>query len=214
MTRMVDTIMLIPILLQLKPKLKHLPPIGIGFFISVMPQLINQFLTYRSIFTNPYLTGANGIWQFNLIHLFEHLFSQKRGLFLWSPIFLLGFWGLIKSKSKIFIASIIILWLVSSSWSAFSSAGYGQRFSFCAIPLFSFGLAFLINRWKLKKILTVFLVFSFLNINLLSTFYLHKDKLVQDSNLSLHEFIDLQIKNPAQVLNYIKVAITNGRIVQ
>jgi hypothetical protein len=199
--RMVDIILLVPIYWQLKLRKENLLPIVVGGLIGFSPQLINQYINYGSILTNSYLNGSNGTWQFNLIHLFEYLFSPMRGLFLWSPIFLVAFWGLIKSKSKIFLATIFILWLVTSSWSAYLSAGFGQRFSFSAIPYFAFGLAYLFNKYSTKIILIIFGVFTIWNFNLLANFYLHKDRLVQAPDLKIGEFMTLQAKTPFQLIN-------------
>jgi len=208
--RIADTIVLIPIfyqVLQRRPKFKLLPLCLAGLAIAVSPQIVTQYFMYGNILSNPYFTGQSGVWQFSLAHLFDHLFSPLRGLFLWSPVFLLGFWGLVKSKSKIFLIALITLWLVSSSWSGSLSAGYGQRYSFCAIPLLTFGLAYLINRWKVKKALLIFSIFSLLNLNLLTTFYLHKDRLLEPGSVPLKEFVSLQIDNPKQVFGYLKSII-------
>lgn len=100
--RVADILLLIPILihvLQSKPKIRLFLYGLVGFLLLLSPQLITQYLMYGNVWINPYLTGQNGTWQFKLFHLFEYLFSPRRGLFLWSPVFLLGMWGLIKSKS-------------------------------------------------------------------------------------------------------------------
>lgn len=208
--RIADVILLIPIFFQVIKyisNLKHLPYYILGFLITISPQVIIQYLMYGNIFSNPYLTGQSGTWQFSLVHFSEYLFSPMRGLFAWSPLFLLGVWGLIKNKSWLFITTSLFLWLVTSSWSAYLSAGFGQRFSFSAIPMFAYGFAFLINKWKFKKIFIVCLIFSFLNLNLLSTFYLHKDKLLEAGSVSWKDFIGLQINNPFQVFGLLSTKI-------
>jgi hypothetical protein len=205
--RIADTIVLLPILFQVlrnRPNVKLSPFFLTGILVAVSPQLLTQFLMFGNFLTHPYFTGQSGTWQFSLFNLFEHLFSPLRGLFLWSPVFLIGLWGLVKSKSKIFLLALVALWVVSSSWSGSLSAGYGQRYSFCAIPLLTFGLAYLINEWDIKKTFLVFFVFSFINLNLLTTFYLHKDKLLEPKSVTLEEFMSLQIENPVQIFSYLK----------
>jgi hypothetical protein len=186
--RMADTILLIPIIFQSKPKIRDLVYIVIGGLIMFIPQLINQYIQYGSILTNLYFTGANGTWHINPIHLFQHLFSPRRGLFLWSPVLLIGFWGLLRSRAKVFLTAILILWLVSSSWSAYLTAGFGQRLSFSAIPFFASGIAYVIQKMKLKKIIAIFLIFSLWNLLLLKNVYLHKDLFIQKENFGINEF--------------------------
>jgi hypothetical protein len=202
MIRIADTILLIPIFFQIwqsRPKLKFLSIYLLGALISISPQLLMQNLMYGNVLSNPYLTGQSGIWQFNLLHLFEYLFSPKRGLFLWSPILLVGIWGLIKSKSFLIIITILFLWLITSSWSAYLSAGFGQRFSFSAIPYMAFGLAYIFRSFSVKKLIIFALPFILWNFVLLANFYLHKDRLVVADDLTFKEFIVLQIKTPLEL---------------
>ena len=208
--RIADTIMLIPIFFQAikcRPSVKLLPFFLTGILAAVSPQLLTQFLMFGNILTHPYFTGQSGTWQFSFFNLFEHLFSPLRGLFLWSPVLLIGFWGLVKSKSNTFLIALVTLWIVSSSWSGSLSAGYGQRYSFCAIPLLVFGLAYLIDKWNIKKTFLIFFIFSFINLNLLTTFYLNKDKLLEPKSVTLEEFLSLQINNPFQIYSYLKSSV-------
>lgn len=203
-TRIADVVLLIPIYFHIKPKIKDFLYIIPGGLIAVFPQLIVHYVVYHNIFIHPYLTGEVGVFRFNLVHTFEYLFSPMRGLFLWSPIFLVCFWGLIKSKSKMFLFAISILWLITSSWSAYLSAGFGQRYSFTAIPFFVFGLTYLFKKMSTKWIVVIFTIFSIWNGVLLANFYLHKDRLIQAAHLTFNEFIFLQVKTPLQVLQYFK----------
>lgn len=172
--RIADTILLIPVLYQIKPKGLYILPFFAGFTIAVSPQFCLQKLMYGSVFSNPYLTGQSGTWQLDFFHTLEYLFFPKRGLFFWSPIFLVSLWGLIKSKSKTVLVSILLLWLVTSSWSAYLSAGFGQRFSFSAAPYFALGLAYLFERLDDKNIFLYSIPFTLWNFILLIGFYVLK----------------------------------------
>lgn len=187
--RSADIVLLLPVYYRVKPKLKDYEYIFPGFIIAFLPQLLCQQFMYGSIFVNPYLNGQIGSWQFNLAHLFQYLFSPMRGLFLWTPILLVGFWGLIKSGSKVYLLAIFALWLVTSSWSAYLSAGFGQRYSFSAIPFFAYGLAFLFQKFSLRKIISTISVFAVWNALLLKNFYFHKDLFIQSGRFTFTEFI-------------------------
>lgn len=202
--RAADVVLLLAIYYQAKLKIKDFWYIVPSALIGFMPQLLVQYSIFNTIFTHPYLTGEVGVFRFNLFHTLEYLFSPMRGLFLWSPVFLIGIWGLIKKKSLVFLFSIIILWLVTSSWSAYLSAGFGQRYSFAAIPFLTLGIAYIFNKFTVKKILSIFIVFFIWNTTLLANFYIHKDRLIQAAKLEIGEFMSLQLKTPFEVLKYIQ----------
>ena len=170
--RIGDIILLLPILYAIKDRgLKLINFIG-GFLIGVSPQLANQVAQYHGLLVNPYLSGQNGIWQINLGHSIEFLFSPKRGLFTWAPVFLMASWGLIKNNKVIILITLFILFIVASSWEAYLSAGFGQRFMFSAIPYFSIGLAYIYNTFSTKTILKSFSFFSLYNFLLIYGFYI------------------------------------------
>src|SRR4030042_5479584 len=116
---------------------------------------------FGNIFTNPYLTGQNGtFWEINFWHLLEHLFSPTRGLFFWSPLFLIGVWGLVRQRLWVFIFSLFLLWFVGSSWSAYLAAGFGQRFSVEAAPYLAIGIAYFYAKVKYLKAILYSLPFT------------------------------------------------------
>lgn len=170
--RIPDTILLIPIILSLKLSAKGWASFLLGFALAASPQVINQSVQYGGILINPYLTGQSGTWQVNLLHSLEYLFSPIRGLFVWTPIFLVGIWGLIKLKAKNILITFLIMWLVSSSWSAYLSAGFGQRFMFSFYPYLAVGIAFLFNRLKNMERMLYSIPFVVWNFTLLAGFYI------------------------------------------
>ncbi|QQG41201.1 MAG: hypothetical protein HYV90_03415 [Candidatus Woesebacteria bacterium] len=176
-TRIADTFLLIPVFWQVwkaRPSLKHLYVFLISLFIVISPQLLNQYLMYGNAFSNPYLTGKSGIWQFNPIHLIEFLFSMKRGVFFWTPLFLVGVMGLIKSRSWINLFTVALLWVICSSWSSYLSAGFGQRFVFSSIPYFAFGISSIFSKLNSRKSFYLISINTFWNLLLLVGFYMLK----------------------------------------
>lgn len=192
--RLADTILLIPIFLQSKINIKNSAIVILSALIGFLPQLINQQYMYGTILTHPYLTGGSGTWDFSLYKLFEYLFSPLRGLFLWTPVFLIAYFGLIIKRKFIFIFTILLLWLITSSWSAYLSAGFGQRFSFAAIPLFAFGLSAVYQKLKSKWFLVIFLISVGWNFMLLKNVYLHRDFFIQKPDFNYTEFFNYMLK--------------------
>ncbi len=170
--RLADSVLLIPLLFNLKLNFKRIVLIGFGFLIGITPQLYSQFYYYGNIFINPYLIGSSGHWSANLGHIFEYLFSFKRGLFIWSPIYLVGIYGLYKLKKRIILYSILLLTLIGSFWSAYLSAGFGQRLIFSATPFFAIGIADIYKKITLKNRSWLSFFFISWNIFMLIGFYL------------------------------------------
>ncbi|HLD92349.1 MAG TPA: hypothetical protein VI795_03040 [Patescibacteria group bacterium] len=171
-TRIADSVLLIPIIANLRLNFKKLIIVGLGFTISLLPQLYMQYYFYGTIFKNSYVTENISLWSFNLFHIVEYLFSLKRGLFIWSPICLLGIYGLIKLKRNVIVYSIFLLWLIGSFWSAYLSAGFGQRLSFATMPFFALGIAKIYSDLKFKHQIIYSLFFILWNVFLLIGFYL------------------------------------------
>ncbi len=147
-TRISDTLLLLPIFLLLKWDVPKLWLLGLGIIVGVAPQMAAQAYYYESVTRNFYVTESSNQWSFRLVHLFEYLFSYQKGLFIWSPLYLLGVSGLLKMKKYLILATILALWLLGSFWSAHSSmtAGFGQRLAFAAVPYFGIGIAYLYDR--------------------------------------------------------------------
>lgn len=175
--RIADVFLLIPVavhLLRGKTKLGNLAFGLPGLFLAISPQLILQYLSFGSILINNYFVCEGCVWKFNIVHFAEYLFSPVRGLFVWSPIFLLGVIGLIKRKSWIVLSTIFVFWVITSSWPAYLSAGFGQRFAFSITPYFALGIAYLIDKRKqLEKILYT-IPFIAWNFTLIVGFYILK----------------------------------------
>jgi len=170
--RNADVILLIPILYAIKERRTEWIQYALGFLVGIAPQIANQAVQYQGVLNNPYLTGMDGTWQVNPAHTLEFLISPKRGLFMWTPVFLLATYGLIKQKRVLILITLFIVVAVSSSWSAYLSAGFGQRFMFSAIPFFAPGIAYIYSKVNQTKVWKYFGFFSIYNALLLAGFYL------------------------------------------
>lgn len=178
--RIADTLLLIPIILNLKLDYKRIIYIGIGGALALTPQIAAQIFYYGSIFRNFYVTESANQWSIQLVHLFEYLFSFQKGLFIWSPIYLIGIFGLIKMRKGIILLTILSVWLLGSFWSSYSSmtAGFGQRLSLAAVPYFGLGIAYVYDKLRLNHQLIYVTIFTLWNTFLIYGFYVLKWKLL------------------------------------
>ena len=90
-------------------------------------------------------------------HIFEILFSFKKGLFLYTPLYLLAFTGCIylwKSKRFMFWSWLVFFFLITYVFSSWSNWWYGGSFSSRVyvefVPMFMMLLAFALQHSKNK----------------------------------------------------------------
>lgn len=174
--RIGDTILLIPILFSLRRHGWRLVYLAFGAILAYGPQLINQNIQFNNFLQNPYISGQNGDWQLNVVNILSVLFSPKRGLVIWTPIYALGFYYLIKKKYITIYATLIIYLLAVSFWPGGTSAGYGTRLMFSATAYFSIGIAYIFDKLNMRYRLKAFAFFTAYNFLLLYGFYFLKWK--------------------------------------
>lgn len=108
-----------------------------GFLIVFLPQLLAWYATTGSVIS-PYLTGSER-FDFLRPHILSVLLSPLNGLFLWTPIVLLGVLGL---KNKFMLLVIFLELYLVSSWSTWwQGASYSGRMFVSILPLIAFGVA-------------------------------------------------------------------------
>jgi hypothetical protein len=205
-TRVPDSILLIPIYYQLlltRSQIKYWAVTLISAIFFTLP----LFLSYQVMFGNPfhmtYLEGGLREWSFSTQNVFDFFLSAKRGLFIWTPVYLLGFIGLIKSRKFLFLLSLIALILICSFWAGVSVA-FGQRFVLAAIPYFTFGLAKFIEKVDFKKVAILFIALLTWNFLTIFQFYFDKTNLIKNDNLTLPTFIKGQFESPIEAFKVIK----------
>ncbi len=206
MTRLADVILLVPVyynLLKSKPKWDHFIMAPLGAILFSAPLFASYYLMYGSVLSSPYITGASGNFTVAFYKIAEFFLSAKRGLFIWTPIYLLSLVGLYKSKKYLYLIALSALFLVCSFWSANTSAGFGQRFVISGAPYFTFGMCSLIKKWSFKKSAVVFLVIFVWNVLTLFQFYADSRSLIRNENLTIREFVVGQFTTPIKSLNTI-----------
>ena len=142
-------------------------------FFIVSPQL----LYYKQV-TGNYFVFSYGKERFffNQFHLLDILISFRKGWFIYTPIMLLGLYGILKMKmsqsfkTPILILLPIYLYIVSSWWCWWYGGSFSQRSLIDIYPLLSLPLAafvFYISQFsnlKQKVVVTIVILFVLLNI--------------------------------------------------
>ncbi|MCX6779002.1 MAG: hypothetical protein NTU97_02115 [Candidatus Magasanikbacteria bacterium] len=164
---------------QYKKNLVQLSLVALPFILGLLcfiPQLIVWKVLYGSFFTIP---QGSGFLHFFNPQIWNFLFSGFHGLFFWHPLLLLGLIGLILSYKRyhtifgtlliVLLGQIYINSIVNDWWAGQS---FGSRRMIESLPIFAFGLAYLLDYLSNKKILykslLVILLLGYLfNISLL-----------------------------------------------
>lgn len=158
--------------------------------------LIYNYLSYGNALTLGYTAGGSSGFalEFNILNL---LFSDTRGLLIWSPIVFVSIIGLYfyikKSKTSVVVFGIpiFLLLLIYNFWGNWwGGVSAGQRFFIVLLPLFVVGIAYFYSIFKFKMVYKIaifaLVAFSFITsilfrvtpINTLNAKY-------RDTNLSL-----------------------------
>lgn len=171
--RLVDSVLLIPpflfVLYKMRSKRLLLTTSFIVAIFGILLLLYN-YISYGNPLTVGYSTnGQNG---FNLgLNIINLLFSDTRGLIIWSPIVLFALIGigLYARKSKIalvfFLVPAVLLIAVYNFWGNWwGGVSTGQRFLTVLTPIFALGIAFFYTQIRFKRLtkfmLLVLVLFS------------------------------------------------------
>lgn len=129
---------------------KHaFPKFILGAILTFSPQLLAWYTLYGSPWTSPYVTRGES-FDFLHPHILEVLFSPRNGLFLYSPMLLLGLIGFFFWKHRfrsVFFCAFLFVLFITASWSTWwQGASYSGRMLVSMLPVLSFGLAALFRR--------------------------------------------------------------------
>lgn len=145
--------------------------------IVFSPQMLLWHIQWGNWFQNPYLRVQT--FYFFSPHILGVLFNRTDGLFLWTPLYLISFIGLLfyTYKNRVLGIPLVLFFIlqvyVVSSWSIWwQGSSYSGRMLISSLPMLSFGLAHLMSSPFFQKI-TVKLVFALCFLNpLLIIFFL------------------------------------------
>ncbi|GEM_PF-1353400 len=127
-------------------------------FATILPQLIIWKVNAGSFIVYSYLDQKTEGARFNWLtpKLVETISSVQAGVFIWAPILLIGFIGLLlllrSSLKKIAALSLInicfLTYLVASFWTWHFGGGYGHRGFVDIYPFFAIGIAGFLSAFK------------------------------------------------------------------
>lgn len=145
------------------------PPLLAGVVIGFLPQIIAWQTLYKNPLAFPYLTAGEG-FSLSPSNIFGVLFTPSNGLFLWTPVTLLGTIGLWSRKK--FLLIFFLQLLIVGSWSTWwQGASYSGRMFVGMLPIIAFGVATVLTRMKIYKSALFLLVGSLSSINTLLIVY-------------------------------------------
>lgn len=111
-----------------------------GFLLIFWPQLIAWKLASGSLLVSPYLLHEG--FNFFRPHILEVLFDVRSGLFLWTPVTILGVIGLVRSKKWLMLLVFLLELYIVASWSTWwQGASYSGRMFVSSLPVLAFGIA-------------------------------------------------------------------------
>jgi hypothetical protein len=138
---------------------------GIPFLITL---LAYNYISYGNALIISYSAVAGVGFDFSNIKIFEMLFSPFKGWLVFSPIYLLSFWGLLlfykrnRGLCLVSLLSIFSVALLYSAWFQWWGGGsYGSRFMCFAVPLGAIGIANLLSFSKRNRNVLISLVILF-----------------------------------------------------
>jgi len=185
------SLLLIPFL---KKKFKFLSLIMLSFFIVLLPQLFYWYYAGGNFLLFSYQGEGFNFFQPNFYGV---LLSPRKGLFFWSPLFLLTFFGVKDLRDKIkqnlwlmVIAMALFAYFISSWHDWAFGAGFGHRAFIDIYPILSFFLAASLERLTkkigTKKTIGILLIFILLN---LTNMYKYWRKILPNDQITLEIYL-------------------------
>lgn len=153
-----------------------------GCILIWIPQLAYYYYLTGSVFFSGY--GEETKFFFNNPQIFNHLFSYRKGWFLYTPAMVLAVAGFIplflKNKKQFWgiLTVLVSLIYVNSSWySWWFGGGFGQRayidiYALMAIPLAYF-ISIVWEKRVLLRITSTFVILMLISINLYQIYQYH-----------------------------------------
>jgi hypothetical protein len=147
---------------------------GLVIFLGLLVVSV-QFIAYFLQVGRPVVWSYHGEgFDFSSPELYGFLFSFKKGLFVYTPLSLLGFLGIIfwsvrkpKEGGWLLLLLAVSVYVLSSWWNWYYGSSFGMRAMTEFMPFFAIGLAYLLQKSTTivrTVILTVCLFFVSLNL--------------------------------------------------
>lgn len=171
-------------------------------FSVIVALIISPQLLYYKYVTGSYLVFSYGKerFYFDQPHLFNVLFSFRKGWLIYTPIMVFALYGIFimrKQPINVFKLSILILlsiylYLISSWWCWWYGGSFGQRSLIDIYPLLALPLAAFILQMqdfnKVKKQLIYSIMILFLVLNIFQTFQ-YKYNIIDFDGMTAKEYV-------------------------
>lgn len=142
----------------------------LGLALGFSPQMIAWHFMYGSPVALPYLAAGEG-FSFSPINILGVLFAPSNGLFLWTPLTMLGLIGAWFYKKPFALVILLELFIVASWSTWWQGASYSGRMFVGMLPLLAFGTAWVISKLKIPKTALYLLVCSLSTVNTILILY-------------------------------------------
>ncbi len=169
---LIYTILLLPSITK-----KNIVLIIAGFLLVFSPQFLAWQHTAGRFWISPYLLHEG--FNFFRPHILGVLFGLRNGLYLWTPITLLGTIGLITKKRRMMLLVFLLELYTVASWSTWwQGASYSGRMFVSTLPILAFGIAPIFTwlahyKWTQFYFLTIVVIpLTLVNASLIISFLL------------------------------------------
>lgn len=151
------------LLLLRKATAKSIIKNTLGFLLIFSLQLMAWQALYGKFWVSPYLDRGYG-FDFLHPHVLGVLFSPNNGLFLWTPMALVGVVGLFFAKKyNLLVLFAAQLYLVASWTTWWQGASFSGRMFISTLPVLALGLVGVFTflwrkRWRMRELLLGFVI--------------------------------------------------------
>ncbi|MEI7578528.1 MAG: hypothetical protein WCJ58_00645 [bacterium] len=224
--RSVDFVLFLPMLIVMLKYWKKAPWFILGTLPFIGFLFYYNYQSYGNILATGYQALGGQNFNFRQFKLFQLLFSDFRGLFIWSPAVLLALFAIWKKSRTswnicIYALPPLFLILIYCFWPVWwAGDSIGARFFIVLLPIVAYGLALLFQNYQTQKnkwllVIVIATISYSMLLGLLQRFSPTNRLSASDSPKALHfksENIDPQdLASPLDMLRYQKTLITNAQ---
>ncbi len=178
-------------------RILHFTLIAVVAFLVILPQLL-----YWKMISGQYLYNSyvNEHFYFSNPHIIQYLFGFRKGWFIYSPLILLGLYGLFRYRNQnpFFTVTpfiiIVFIYLNSSWWCWWFGGSHGARAMIETYPLIAIGFAsfFQFMNQRFKK--PTWYVIGFLILFNLKSVDLYRANIIHFDSMTPRAFLYTSIK--------------------
>lgn len=218
--RPMDLLLLLPLGLIIIRNWKAIAYMILGALPVISLFLCYNYISYGGILNNGYQVFWGQTFEFGKFYLTDILFSDFRGLLVWSPAVILGLIGLLRKNDTwnilVYIIPPLLLLLLYSFWPYwYAGSSIGNRFFIVLIPYIAIGLSY-VYRMKNRYLNTLIAILIVYSLVITILYRITPTTRLIDVNSDkaeyyLNEGIDnKELASPADIFIYHKELITRS----